>query len=252
MPSFPMTGSMVDYLEKGEVFDVRRTPSRVGAITEVFRTWPQVLRSLHPTNPVCAWGRDAGRLLQGHEKSLTPYGSETPYGRLAGREDTFILMIETHIHSFIHHIQERVELPTLFLPEERVGTCVDYQGRTQPIRTRVMRPRIPYFLAVPSPNGSGPEWALAHDFHLVFPRRRELELRRRGHHFTGYPRLLQRRRQLEEAGILRTARLGLGEVGLLHIHSYLHHIEPELRELIDRFRTYYDAERIQQLDLEYF
>ena len=38
MPSFPFSGSMQDYVATRPEFDLRGTPSRVGALTEEFRT----------------------------------------------------------------------------------------------------------------------------------------------------------------------------------------------------------------------
>ncbi|RMF83041.1 MAG: aminoglycoside N(3)-acetyltransferase [Nitrospinota bacterium] len=252
MPSFPMTGSIVRYLEEGEPFDVRHSPSRVGLVTEVFRQREGVLRSLHPTNAMAAWGQGAWELLRDHEKSPTPYGAHTPYGRLAEQEESFILMLETHVHSLLHHLQERVDFPNLFLPEEREAPFIDEAGLRRTMRTRVLRPRIPYFVAIPSSGKTEPDWAILHDFALIFPRRRERLLRQRGYRFAGYPRLYQRRAVLEERGILRTTRVGRGEIGLLHVRGFLNHIEPELRDLIERFRSCYDPERIAALRLPYF
>jgi aminoglycoside 3-N-acetyltransferase len=251
MPSFPTAGSMANYIEQGEPFDVRHSPSRVGLVTEVFRTRPGVLRSLHPTNAVTAWGRGAAALLQGHEESRTPYGCNTPYGRLAEQDNAFILMLETHVHSFLHHLQERVNFPTLFLPEEREACVIDQTGQRHTVRTQLMRPRVPYFVAVPSTRGSEPDWALLHDFALMFPHRREKEVRRLGYRFAGHPALYRRRDELERTGALRTAWVGPGEVGLLHVKGFLALVEPEFRTLIERFRPFYDPERIAAMRLPY-
>lgn len=51
MPSFPFGNDFYGYLRTLQGFDVRRTPSRMGMITEVFRRMPNVWRSLHPTHP---------------------------------------------------------------------------------------------------------------------------------------------------------------------------------------------------------
>src|ERR1700712_3235294 len=48
MPTFSMAGSMAEYLRGQPRFDVRHTPSTSGALTEVFRKYPGVVRSLHP------------------------------------------------------------------------------------------------------------------------------------------------------------------------------------------------------------
>ena len=50
MPTLPFTGTAVEYVSRGEIFDVRRTPSRVGLLTELFRRSPGVVRSVHPTH----------------------------------------------------------------------------------------------------------------------------------------------------------------------------------------------------------
>ena len=82
MPSSPVSGLQLDYVSQNPVFDLRNTPSRMGAISEVFRTLPGVLRSLHPTEPVCAVGPDADFLTNGHFNQLTPYNAGSPFSRL--------------------------------------------------------------------------------------------------------------------------------------------------------------------------
>jgi len=248
MPTFSTGAAMASYVQSGEVFDVRRTPSQVGAITEAFRTRPGVLRSAHPTNSLAAWGGDAEALLRDHEKSPTPYGPDTPYGRVAERDDSCILMLETHIHSLLHHLQERVEFPNLFLPEPATAWIVDASGARREVSTRLMRPRVPYFIAVPPAEGDAPDWVVLHDFALMFPRRRPGELERRGARFPGYPPIYSRRAELEASGVLKATRLGKGEIGLLNVRGFLARVEPELRELIERFREHYVPERLSNLE----
>src|SRR4029453_5257660 len=45
MPTYPSRGSTAAYLDEGHAFDVRKTPSTGGALTEVFRTWPGAPRA---------------------------------------------------------------------------------------------------------------------------------------------------------------------------------------------------------------
>ena len=251
MPSFPTGAAMVRYLDSGEVFDARSSPSKVGIVTEVFRRRAGVERSPHPTNPVCAHGRGATALLVDHDKSLTPFGVETPFGRLAAREDAFILMLDTHVHSYLHHLQARVAFPNLYLPGERSVEFIDMDGRARTMKTRVMRPRIPYFVAIPSARGEAPDWAVLHDFALLFPASQQRCVDRAGYRFAGYPAIARRRAELEAAGIFRSTRLGKGEVGLLNVKRFTERIEPEFRELIARFRDAYVCERIAALGLPY-
>jgi aminoglycoside 3-N-acetyltransferase len=251
MPSFPTSGSMLDYLDAGEPFDVRHSPSRVGLITEVFRRRPDVHRSLHPTSAVCAWGAGAERYLDRHEHSPTPFGDATPYGRLANDPRAKILMIETHVHSFLHHLQERVDFPNLFLPGVRPARYVDHDGVERTTMTRVMRPRIPYFVAL-SDRGAGPDdWAILHDFCLLYPPRRVRACAARGYRFTACPSIPARHARLTEAGVLAQGRLGRGRVGCLRVSGYLDRIEPELRDLLTRFRAMYDPEALEARMLPY-
>src|SRR4051812_34982070 len=48
MPTLPFSGSAVDYVRSVSRFDVRRTPSQMGLLTELFRRQQGVLRSVHP------------------------------------------------------------------------------------------------------------------------------------------------------------------------------------------------------------
>lgn len=252
MPSFPMAGAALDFLESGQAFDVLQSPSANGAITEAFRTRPSVRRSLHPTNPVAAVGSRSAELLRDHDDSPTPFGRHTPYGRLAEDEDGFVLMLETHVHSLLHHLQERVGFPNLFLDGDREATVVDRAGRHRSVRTRVMRPRVSYFVAVPSPRGDhDPDWSILHDFALIFPSRRDEAIRRVGYTFEGYPTLFRRRDAFLRQGLLRRRRIGRGEAGLLHVPGFLRRIEPELSHLTERFRDHYRPERIMRLELPY-
>src|ERR1051326_7726804 len=50
MPAFTLGGRLYDVAEfyRNRAFNVNRTPSEMGLLTEVFRRWPGVKRSLHP------------------------------------------------------------------------------------------------------------------------------------------------------------------------------------------------------------
>ena len=84
MVSLPYRTSSFAYLNKLKVFDVRKTPSMMGLVSEMFRLRPDVLRSLHPTHPVLVWGSRAEAFIEGHPVCRYPAGPGSPFDRLAG------------------------------------------------------------------------------------------------------------------------------------------------------------------------
>ncbi|MDB3905035.1 AAC(3) family N-acetyltransferase [Crocinitomicaceae bacterium] len=82
MPSSPNALLQLDFVNKGEVFDVLNTPSVLGSITESFRNRDGVLRSLNYLEPVCAYGKNARYLTEGHFGEVTPYTKNSPFHRL--------------------------------------------------------------------------------------------------------------------------------------------------------------------------
>ena len=81
VPTFPFTGFEADYLATNPGFDVRRTPSQTGLMTELFRRMPDTTRSLHPTHPVSGWGAHATELLSTHHLGET-FGELSPFCRM--------------------------------------------------------------------------------------------------------------------------------------------------------------------------
>jgi len=81
MPTYPHRG-MYAYLESEQMFDVLNTPSQNGAITECFRKSEGTFRSAHPTHSIAVWGKNAEKVVEGHEKCKTPYAQGSPYDKL--------------------------------------------------------------------------------------------------------------------------------------------------------------------------
>ncbi len=63
-------------------FDPESSPGETGRVPEVFRHQPGVLRSLHPTHSVAAWGDRAKELIADHEHR-SPVGRDSPLHRAA-------------------------------------------------------------------------------------------------------------------------------------------------------------------------
>jgi aminoglycoside 3-N-acetyltransferase len=86
MPTYSARGPTIEYLAADPVFDLRETPSQLGAISEAFRLRTGTLRSLHPTHSVCAWGRGAEEIVAGHHLAEVPFGPGTPFVRIPDRD----------------------------------------------------------------------------------------------------------------------------------------------------------------------
>lgn len=110
MPTMAFTGSAVDEARSNAVFDVRRTPSRMGMITELFRRSEGVVRSVHPTHSIACWGEDADIVARDHHLSGTPCGRGTPFEALLLRDGKIVLLgTPIDVLTFYHHLEEIFE-----------------------------------------------------------------------------------------------------------------------------------------------
>lgn len=143
MPSFPASGRNKEYLDNAPVFDVRRTPSAMGKITEVFRSMPGTVRSLHPTDSVVAYGPRAEYFTAGHFGQLTPYTEDSPFRRLAATGGK-ILMLGTTLNgagTSLHTLEDAVDFPyPVYLNKIYEVTVIDAQGTEHRVKTKVHNP----------------------------------------------------------------------------------------------------------------
>lgn len=113
MPSF-QKGSEHVLTRQGARFDVRTSPSEMGAISEAFRKWPGVTRSLSPTHCLAGLGPDAATLLAGHEKCLVSVGHGSPFERLIGAGGRILLLGVGHgSDTTLHYVENTGGAPTV-------------------------------------------------------------------------------------------------------------------------------------------
>lgn len=144
MVSLPYRSSSLQYLQTMKRFDVRRTPSMMGLISEYFRHRPGVLRSLHPTHPVLALGARAEWLVRGHEDSVYPCGPDTPFGRLLQADGKIVFFnVEFATFTFFHYLEHHVSprLPfRLYTDEPFQVPVIDHAGQSRTVSTYVFSP----------------------------------------------------------------------------------------------------------------
>jgi len=145
MPTYPMGGLSQAYLDQHPFFDWRRTPSRSGILTEVFRRMAGTERSINPTHPVAARGALAKWLTEGHECSAMPFDEHSPFQKLLqmnasvlsmGRFDSMTLR-----HFADHLIQDQIPYPIYNERPVRVRV-IDKNGNESFIITKAHNPNL--------------------------------------------------------------------------------------------------------------
>jgi aminoglycoside 3-N-acetyltransferase len=134
MPAFVLGGRLYD--KKGyfatHPFDVKRTPSEMGLLTEVFRRTPGVMRSLHPTHSICAIGPLARDLTATHHLVSTRTGVGTPFDIMTQKPTAIAgLGIEYYRCVTQTHTAEDIlgdEFPVKFQKESISVRLIDWLG----------------------------------------------------------------------------------------------------------------------------
>jgi aminoglycoside 3-N-acetyltransferase len=106
MVSMAYSGSARDYLQSGAAFDVRRTPSQMGFLTEVFRRRKGVVRSANPMHPILAWGPRAAWVIDGHENLHYSCGPGSPFERMLELDAKALLFdVDLDVLTFTHYLE---------------------------------------------------------------------------------------------------------------------------------------------------
>ena len=247
MPSFPFSGSMADYVATNPIFDVRDTPSTVGYMSEVFRTFPGVKRSIHPTHPVAALGRRAAEITAGHEKTVTPQGEDSPFAELA-RANAYILRIGTAYYPLFHYLQEKLDYPNQFLPDSVCLECLDYNGNVLPVTTRVHYPSLaPYIFCLERKEGEAPALVNFSDFPILYRGNREEKLRSDPERRAGYIKLIEYRRAFADRHELGSGQVNGCRCELFSAADSLDFAVKEAGTLLNIYRDFYTLTNLERI-----
>ncbi|MCI0423985.1 MAG: AAC(3) family N-acetyltransferase [Acidobacteria bacterium] len=144
MVSLPYLSSSFEYLRTLKYFDVRRTISRMGLVSETFRRQKNVVRSLHPTHPILARGSKAEWIVANHEDCLYPCGPGTPFDKLTQLEGKACFFdTPFDAFTFFHYLEDMVRdrLPfSLYVNEPFDVAVIDSAGKPRTVKTFVFSP----------------------------------------------------------------------------------------------------------------
>lgn len=104
--------------ERNPVMDVCHTPVCVGIVPELFRKRPGVLRSLHPTHSLSAYGADAAAFVSGEEHAGSPCPEGFAYHKLWQRKAQILLIgVNFTRNTYIHGLEEWEGVPGTLTPD---------------------------------------------------------------------------------------------------------------------------------------
>ena len=133
--------------EEHSVYDPASEESCVGLLTNLFRKRPGVVRSLHPTHSMAAYGRDAAAYVAGEENCKTPCTPGGCYDRLRQSDGKILLVGVGHErNTFIHSVEEVLNVPNRLTDRPVLYRVVMPDGSRKPVYMRrhynVMQPHI--------------------------------------------------------------------------------------------------------------
>ena len=151
MPAFylgdPELNNAIEHYRRTPRFDVRRTPSQMGILTELFRRRTGVKVSLHPTHRIAALGPLADEITAGHFAAGTTFGPGTPFDVMAAHDTAIIGMGKSsEVLTQVHHVEDLLgdefPVPRRVTPVEVTVIDSTKTARTYSLRTPIFnRPR---------------------------------------------------------------------------------------------------------------
>jgi aminoglycoside N3'-acetyltransferase len=132
-PAFPFRGSHEAYLRTKPIFDVRRSPARVGLLNETMRRRKGVKRSLDADLSVIALGPQADAVIGVGLTSEDPTGPDSPFQRVIELGGTLVgLGVSFNYMNMIHVLDSRyrVYYPfQIYSDTTYVADTIDGDGR---------------------------------------------------------------------------------------------------------------------------
>ncbi len=90
---------MPAYGESADYLDIRKTPSHAGALSEIFRKMDGVVRSRQPHFSMCAIGKGANEVCDGHDRCVYSFDKCSPYYKAIKKYDAKVILMGLDKHS---------------------------------------------------------------------------------------------------------------------------------------------------------
>ena len=144
MPSSAYGGSTEEFAKRAEAFDVKRSPSHMGILSEIFRLQDETLRSHNPAHPVTAAGPLASWFTRDHDLCAYSCGTGSPFEKLV-ETDAKVLFFDVPLRHlmFLHYVEHMMqdELPfELYQSNVYHVPVIDELGHERRVGIRVFSP----------------------------------------------------------------------------------------------------------------
>ena len=108
-------------------YDPQTTPTGyLGVVPELFRSFPNVMRSHHPMISFSAWGAGAQSIVS-HQSLEAPIGDESPIARLAAMDGRVLLLgVDHSVNTSLHLAEHRARIAQ---PIEKQGAAMWVNGK---------------------------------------------------------------------------------------------------------------------------
>ncbi len=109
-------------VKDNEVYDYETSPCNVGILPELFRQRKGVVRSLHPSHSIAAYGKAAEEYIKHDEDARTPCPPDGCFGRLRDIDAKILLLGVGHNrNTYIHSVEETLALENRLTNLRNVG-----------------------------------------------------------------------------------------------------------------------------------
>jgi aminoglycoside 3-N-acetyltransferase len=111
---------------KGIPFDIRHTPSQMGALSEMARLYPRAIRTEHPICSFAVIGAESKRFE--HINNYSGWGKDSPFATIL-EMDGKVALLDCLNATMIHHAEEMCEVPYRY-HKDFTGKYTDINGET--------------------------------------------------------------------------------------------------------------------------